>query len=163
MCEETNGGRIDFLLLLLQQMGDETRARRDPEHLYTAAALGGIGAVAWGVATIGTIQGFAAKAFFLHPAIVGGILCLTMACVVCYKTYREHKVYRDLRKEQIALVALLARETHVTQAQLSVGLREGFVVGNGYRVSMAVVVLPALIAMWFCFSIYWSVTVAPVK
>ena len=145
---------MDFLLLLLQQIGDETRSRRDPEHLYTAAALGAIGAVAWGVATIGTITGMGNKSFLMHPAIAGGIVCLVMAFVVCAKTYKEHTTYRNLRDEQITLIARVAEATGVNQDQLSKGLRVGFKVGRGYLFSMAVVVIPALAAVWFCYTVY---------
>ena len=37
----------DVLLALLPEIGSALRARSEPEHLYTAAALGGFGAVAW--------------------------------------------------------------------------------------------------------------------
>jgi hypothetical protein len=47
--DETQGTSEQTLLLtLLSEVTNELRSRRDPEHLYTAAAIGGFGAVTWG-------------------------------------------------------------------------------------------------------------------
>ena len=87
----------DLQLVLLKELCDAMRARTEPEHLYTAAAVGSFGAVAWGVAALNP-QTYLARPFYLRPAVVGVISVLAVALGICIKIWREHGVYAEAKK-----------------------------------------------------------------
>lgn len=138
---------------LFQNLCAELRARRDAEHLYTAALVGALGAVSWGVATLATTSSSAAP-YWRHPALAGALACFLMAAGVLAKIYREHTVYVRLRLEQVTLVTLFAASAGVPEKELPVGLRPGGKAGKGYRYSCAIVILSTIGAIYFCLTVW---------
>jgi len=153
MAEPTDR-RIQGLAIFLQDHGQEIRSRRDPEHIYTAALVGAVGALAWGVATVGAIFPSASIPWWRHPAIVGAIACLVMASFVTLKIIREYRVHLILRKEQVRLASLLADETGVLRPEVPAGLQSTSGVGLGHQLSITIIMVTAVSAGLFCVSIY---------
>jgi hypothetical protein len=154
----TNVNPEDLHSLLLQELGDEIRRRREPEHLYTAAAVGAFGAVAWGVATIATVQNANMSPVYLHPAIVAAVGCILLAFALIAKVVREHRRYARLRREQIRIANWLADACSGSfHHQLPPGLQNGATAGCGYLGSILVIVSSAGLAAAFCVSVWlWS-------
>jgi hypothetical protein len=136
------------LLLLLQELGAALRARSDPEHLYTAAALGSFGAVAWGVAALKP-QDYLSRPIWTRPGTVAALGILLVALSVVRKIRREHKKYTETKK-QYSLVATLLKS-----------LPNGDVIpnnwtdpaGEGHKYSEWLVMVAAGAAILFCLSL----------
>jgi hypothetical protein len=146
--------RLSAISLLLQEVGTELRSRREPEHLYTAALVGALGAVAWGAATIATVQNVETIPFWKHPAIVGAFACVVIAVAVWIKVRKEHKGYVELRGEHIRLAGLFATQAGLEQDQLPAGLRTGTVSGNGHVYSGIVIFASAIASFAFCIAVW---------
>jgi hypothetical protein len=151
---EQNAARIQVLGVLLQEHGNEIRSRRDPEHIYTAAFVGAVGALAWGVATIGTISRLALVPWWRHPAIFGALGCMVMAFFVIRKIRREYRVHLKLRGEQNVLARSLAQAAGIDQSELPQGLQSLDEVGLGHHFSIWIVVVAAFTAGAFCLSVW---------
>ena len=148
--------RLSALSILLQEVSAELRARRDPEHLYIAAIVGALGAVAWGVATIATVTDCTLIPWFRHPALVGALACVVMAFGVWVKVQREHRVYAKLRTEHVRLAAMVAIEAGIQQSELPVGLRCNATAGKGYLYSVLVIVTSVFASVFFCIAVWLS-------
>jgi len=146
--------RVSTLSILFQDICAEVRARRDPEYVYTAATIGALGAVAWGVATIATVQGVESVPPWRHPAMAGAVASVLLTWAVWKKIQREHGIYVLLRAEQVRIAGLLAAETGVQQGELPSGLRLGISVGAGHRASGLVIGSTCLATVLFCLSIW---------
>jgi hypothetical protein len=145
----------DLLFALLQDLGEEIRKRRDPEYIYTAAAVGSFGAVSWGVAALGGISARRIISAWATPASVAALGTLLLAAAVMHKIYRDHDAYRKLREEQVKIAGLLATKLGVNVKDLPKQYCE---VGRGlgYLWSMAVVFVAAIGAVAFCLSVNYS-------
>jgi hypothetical protein len=142
---------MDILLTLLTEIGNTLRARSEPEHLYTAAAVGGFGAVAWGVAALQPERYFNRPVFW-RPAMVAVVGILIVAASITAKIVREHGVYRKTRKEQARIAGLLAAvvgKEGIPSYMLDARS------GAGFLWSLFVVVLSAFAASGFCLSLVW--------
>ena len=146
--------RLGALSMLLQEVGAELRARREPEHLYTAALVGALGAVAWGVATIASVPGAKTIPWWRHPALAGALVCTIFAVAVWFKVRREHDQYIDLRADQVRIAGLVGEVAAVKQDELPAGLRTGGKAGSGYLYSAAVIAASAVAAIYFCVSVW---------
>jgi len=146
--------RVSALSVLFQDIGSEVRARRDPEYLYTAATIGALGALAWGVATIATVQGAGGIPSWRHPAVAGAVASLMLTWAVWQKIQREHGIYVALRAEQLRIAGLLAEATGVSQEELPTGLRLGVTAGAGHRASGVVIGSTCAATVLFCLSIW---------
>lgn len=145
----------DLLLAALQDLGEEVRKRRDPEYIYTAAAVGSFGAVSWGVASLSTATSQRVVSGWATPASVAAIGTGLLAAAVIHKIYRDHDAYAGLRNEQVKIAGLLATKLGVNVKDLPKQYRE---VGRGlgYLWSMAVVLVAAIGAVAFCLSVNYS-------
>ena len=112
------------LTLMLQEQNAEVRARREAEYLYTAASVGAFGAVAWGVAAVGSIKDAHKISWIAHPSLYGALMCLLIAWVVISKINYEHRNYLVLRKQQIQLYRSYASATELPPEHIPPGLRE---------------------------------------
>lgn len=151
---EEDKARAATLSVLFQDICSEIRARRDPEYVYTAATVGALGAVAWGIATIASVQGIDSVPPWRHPALAGAVASLMLTWAVWEKIRREHRIYVDLRAEQVRLAGLLAASTGVQQAELPSGLRTGITAGAGYRASGLVIGSACAATVLFCLSVW---------
>lgn len=141
--------------LLMAEISAEIRSRRDPELIFTAAVVGALGAVAWGVAATASLNAVRALPWYQHPAIVGAIVVVLMAAPVLTRIVRENRLYRDLRQEQLRISCEFARLSGMTEAELPPGLRStALTQGPGVWYSAAIVCLTSLGALIFCWSIY---------
>ena len=140
----------DLQLNLLMELGVALRARSEPEHLYTAAALGGFGAVAWGVAALQP-EKYTSKAIYQRPAGVAAIGTLLVATTIVMKICREHRKFAEIKKEQARIAARL------DSMQGAVGIIPKSMLsptaGKGYIWSLAVVIAGAVAAICFCLSL----------
>ena len=148
--------RPDGLILLLQEIGAEVRSRREPEHLFTAAAVGAMGAIAGGSGAVATVDALASVPFWQHPALLGAVSCVVICVAIVVKTERENRVYRAARSEQLRLYKLFAQEHGLLQSELPHGLRTTAQVGRGHWYSSAVVIAATLGATAFCLSVLAS-------
>jgi hypothetical protein len=142
----------DTLLALLPEIGNALRARSEPEHLFTAAAVGGFGAVAWGVAALQP-EKYLSRPVYWRPAMVAVIGILIVAGSITAKILREHGVYRKTRKEQARIAGQLASvigKENVPDYMLDEKA------GRGFFWSLSVVVIAALAASGFCLSLVWG-------
>lgn len=146
--------RLGTLSMLLQEVGAELRARREPEHLFTAALVGALGAVAWGVATIASVPGAKMIPWWRHPALAGALSCALFAAGVWFKVKREHGLYVGLRAEQARIAGLVAELAGVKQEDVPEGLRTGSTAGAGYLSSAGVIAASATAAIVFCVSVW---------
>jgi hypothetical protein len=62
----------EFGLFLLTEIAASMRARTEPEYVYTAAALAGFGALAWGVAALNP-EKYNQRELYLRPAGLAAI------------------------------------------------------------------------------------------
>lgn len=141
----------DVQLALLAELGNALRARSEPEHLYTAAAIGSFGAFAWGVAALRP-QDYICRAWYKRPAVVAIASILIVASLVVYKIFREHRVYRDTKREQARIARRLASLPGATDDLVPEYMKKEKA-GRGYLVSVVVVIGPALAAIAFCCSL----------
>ena len=148
-----DSSRLAALTFLLQEVGTEIRSRRDPEHLYTAALVGALGAIAWGVATIATITDKQIP-FWRHPALIGVLACVLMAWSVWCKVKREHEIYAELRLEQVRLVNLWVSVSGVQEKEIPPGLRIGSAAGRGHTYSGRIIGVSALVSSLFCLAVW---------
>ena len=160
---------LEVLLALNVELQTELRARRDSEHLYTAAFIGASGAVAWGVATIATVQG--SEFSLVHPAIAGLLMIWLMAVAIAIKSYREHLVHRSLRAQVDKIGASLQAKSPnldtIWPHHLMSSEDKKRIIGTGkaidHRVlkitglvySLVVIVLTSVGATLFCLAIYF--------
>jgi len=140
----------ELRLMLLTELGAALRARSEPEHLYTAAALGGFGAVAWGVAALQPDK-YLDKPFYKRPAGVAALGTLFVAVAIVAKIYREHRKFAEIKKEQARIATQLASLPGA--AGIIPGNMLSPVAGKGFIWSIAVVVMAAVVAICFCLSL----------
>jgi hypothetical protein len=137
-------------LTLLTELGANLRARSEAEHLYTAAAVGGFGAVAWGVAALQP-ERYLSRPCYKRPAGAAVIGISIVAVAIAAKIIREHGQYAKLRKQQAQIVKQLARlpgaEEIIHEDMQSDDA------GPGYKWSLAIVIAAALAAIGFCLSL----------
>ncbi len=142
----------DLQLVLLKELGDALRARSEAEHLYTAAAVAGFGAVAWGVAALQP-ERYAGRAFYLRPAWVAAVGILIVAAFIVAKILREHGIYAMTKKEQARIAAQLASLEGAAGIIPEYMLKED--AGPGYKGSRRIVIAAAAVAAGFCLSLVW--------
>lgn len=139
------------LLVVLQELGTALRARSDPEHIYTAAAVGYFGAVAWGVAALKP-QDYLSRVIWTRPATVAAVGILVVACLVVWKILHEHKNFATI-KEQYARVAAILKALpngDVIPDQLTKRA------GKGAWISVCIVIGAALPSIAFCLFLGWQ-------
>ena len=141
----------DVLLALLSEIGCELRARSEPEHLYTAAAVGSFGAVAWGVAALQPDKYFG-RPWYWRPAMVAVIGILVVAALIAKKICREHKVYSEAKKEQARVAQFVAALDDKIKVVPDYMLKDA---GSGFFWSLMVVCGSAVAASCFCLSLVW--------
>ncbi len=140
----------EILPTLFTEVTEELRSRRQAEFVYTAAAIGSFGAIAWGVAALGPGRSIHSPCVMLHPAIVASIGAVAVALVVSVKIWSEHKRYRGGMKQ---LGKYSERISQVFNVTLSEKLLSGEA-GPGYRGSIWIVIVAALMAVTFCLSVW---------
>lgn len=142
--------------LLVSEISAEIRSRRDPEHIFTAAVVGALGAVAWGVAATASLSSVCHLPTLQHPAVVGIATILLMAGPVLSRIIRENGLYRALRREQVRINTHYIKLVGLSETDLPPGLRSnGETNGKGYWFSSAIVILSTIGTLLFCLSIYW--------
>lgn len=150
--ENDDGGR-QLLLTLLTEQCESMRARSEPEHLYTAAAVGSFGAVAWGVAALNPDK-YMQRALLLRPAFIAFVGILLVAELIRRKIVREHKEFEKAKKARAAtakkLNELVGDKALVPDYMMSE--QEGM----GYRGSMWIVIGAAIVSSLFCLSLAWN-------
>jgi hypothetical protein len=145
---EKEAAKKDLRLTLLPELGAALRFRSEPEHLYTAAALGGFGAVAWGVATLQPGNYFD-RPLYERPAVVAAIGTLVLAIAIVAKICREHTKYAALKKEQ----KNIADKLDSSCGEIITPNTMRSEAGGGYIWSIAVVSVAAIGAIAFCLSV----------
>jgi hypothetical protein len=143
--------RVEGLeLAVLQELGSALRIKSEPEHIYTAAAVGSFGAVAWGVAALQP-EKYLTRPLFHRPAMIAvvGILAITAAIVL--KIVREHTRYVFLKAEMAKISDRLA--CHEGGSEIVPQFMRNPKAGPGFLYSIGVVVVSALAAAWFCWSL----------
>jgi hypothetical protein len=145
----------EILPALFTQITDELRARRDAEHIYTAAAVGSFGAIAWGVASLAGARPLHVSGALLDPAIVASIGSLLLAAAVITKIEVEHWKYRDLRIELGRTSERILKVYNLPAGYLPKGLTSGKA-GAGHVWSILIVAGGALLATAFCLSVWFS-------
>jgi hypothetical protein len=143
---------IQAILSMIPELNASLISKSQAEYLYTAASIGGFGAVSWGV---GALRDGTAAPFF-HPAIVALVGIAAVAASVIYKIFHDHKLYIDnqllivsLRRE---LSARLGGPTWLPDGLLHEETHTPF--PSGYFVSILVICASALASGLFCLSIY---------
>jgi hypothetical protein len=140
----------DLRLILFTELGVALRARSEPEHLYTAAAVGGFGAVAWGVAALHPDK-YLSKPVYKRPAGVAALGTLLVATAIVVKICREHIKFAEIKKEQAQIATQLSSLSGaagiIPENMLSP------VAGRGFIWSLAVVIAAAVAAICFCLSL----------
>jgi hypothetical protein len=148
----SDGGDTELQIALLQELGSSLRFRSEAEHLYTAAAVGSFGAVAWGVAAL-VPANYLSRPFYLRPAFVAAIGILIVAALIVRKIVTEHGIYAQARAEQARIASLLESRRG------SAGLIPAFMLkpeaGPGYKGSRNIVVCSAVAAAGFCLLLVW--------
>jgi hypothetical protein len=147
--KQTAGGG-DLQLVLLTDLSVALRARSEPEHLYTAAAVGGFGAVTWGVASLQP-EKFSSRPPYKRPAGVAIFGTLLVAFAIGVKIYREHKRYAEIKEDRAKIANQLASQQGATGIIPKDYLSPA--PGWGFIYSLAVVGLAAAGAIWFCISV----------
>jgi hypothetical protein len=140
----------DLKLILLTELSSALRARSEPEHLYTAAALGGFGAVAWGVAALQP-EKYVSRPVYQRPAAVAALGTLLVAAAIALKIYREHRKFSEIKKEQARIARDLSSSPNASDIIPQIMLSE--VPGKGYIWSLVVVITAAVAAVAFCLSL----------
>jgi hypothetical protein len=160
-------GTTTYLLARLAEHGEELRSRREPEYIYTAAAIGSFGAVAWGIAALA-----AANAPTRLPAIVAAVGVFVVALTVVAKSWREHLRHEQQRIQMAAIIARIEQSlvddvTSLGKAE-AVGAPRGFVrrcealllSRGGYFWSLIILFAGAAGAIGFCLAVAFSAPVA---
>jgi len=140
----------DLLIALLAELSTALRARSDPEHVYTAAALGSFGAVAWGVAALQPDK-YVSRPYMARPAVVAGIGASIVAIAVIAKIFREHEKFAKVKVEQARILkqlSLLPGADEIVPIDMLSPKA-----GNGYIWSIAVILAGAVAAIAFCLSV----------
>lgn len=137
----------EFRGILFAEWGADLRAKSEHEHLYAAAAMGGFGAVAWGIAALQPGKYLATEAY-LRPAVVAAIGTFTLAVAIVVKIYRDHGMYAKGKAKQNEIATAINSDYGqiVPEVMLSRS-------GNGYLYSIAVVIIAGLAAVGFCLSV----------
>ncbi|HXN74026.1 MAG TPA: hypothetical protein VN861_15885 [Candidatus Acidoferrales bacterium] len=123
------------------------RARSEAEHLYTAAAVAGFGAVAWGVAALQS-EKYVCRPIYERPAVVAAIGILGVTVAIWSKIVREHKVFEETKEERIRIANLLEPPGGPTRIIPEYMFKESS--GRGYVLSIAVLAVAAIAGMSFC-------------
>jgi hypothetical protein len=146
----TSQDKQSLLLVLLKEQCDAMRARSEAEHLYTAAAVGSFGAVAWGVAALPSR--YSGRVLML-PAIVAAIGIMAVAVLISIKIVGEHREYETAKRVRVTIAQGLdgLADNAGTIPDYMLKPKEGL----GYRGSVWIVVGAALMAAGFCVSIAW--------
>jgi hypothetical protein len=134
-------------LTLLTEICNALRVRSEAEHLYTAAAVGGFGAVAWGVAALRP-ERYLSRPSYKQPGVVAGIGILVVAALIVLKIYREHTVYADTKREQARMAGQLASLPGAARIIPQYMLEEK--AGWGFILSIFVVAATAIVTAVFC-------------
>ena len=138
--------------MLLKEQCDAMRSRSEPEHLYTATAVGSFGAVAWGVAAL-TPDKYSSRPFMLRPALIAAVGIVVVAALIRRKIVREHGEYEKAKKARIAIAAKLANlggDAGIIPDYMT-SEKEGL----GYKGSIWIVAGAAAVASLFCLSLAW--------
>jgi hypothetical protein len=133
-------------LTILTQVNDEIVSRRQPEYMYTTAAVASFGAVTWGVAALtgpNAIQ---------SAAIVAGIGIFVLALTIILKIFIEHSHYEKLRCDQFRIASKVAEYFKIDTKDFPYAYRE-YNAGNGHLYSVLIVAISAIAAAVFCFII----------
>jgi hypothetical protein len=146
---------------LLQEIGNELRSRREPEHIFTASAIGAMGAIAGGTAAVATVPALASAPIWQHPAIIGAATCFLIGLSIVAKTERENRVYRAARLEQTRLYALFAKEHALLNSELPKGLRLDAKAGRGHWFSSAIVIAATVGSLSFCLAVWVTTKARP--
>jgi hypothetical protein len=147
----------DLQLNLLAELSAALRARSEPEHLYTAAALGGFGAVAWGVAALQP-EKYSNKAMYQRPAGVAALGTLLVAIAIVMKIRREHRKFAEIKKEQARIAAQLASLPGAAEIIPKSMLSP--IAGKGYIWSLVVVIAAAVATISFAYPLSVLNTIA---
>jgi len=155
---------LTYLIARLNEAGAELRSRRDPEYVYTAAAVGSFGAFAWGVAALA-----AARISPVIPGVTAAIGILFITIAVAAKTWREHLKHEEQRLLMASIVLRIEARLNLATAapqeggepaeprQELGGLRkrcEALLLSqSGFAWSLWILGVTALAAMIFCLSI----------
>jgi hypothetical protein len=137
------------LLILLQELGASLRARSEPEHLYTAAAFGSFGAVAWGVAALNP-HDYLSRPILTRPATVAALGIFFVASSVITKIRREHNKFTEIKKQYSMIAARLKALPNGDDVIPSNWIEPA---GEGHHYSEWVVILAAGAAIAFCLSL----------
>ena len=152
----------EAIVVLLQELGSEIRSRRDPEHTYTAAALGSFAAIVGGVAAVTALANVSAVPFWRHPALIGAVVCAVLSVLVVRKIERECVIYAALRQEQFKLVEMLREDANLKAEQIPAGLKSSAPTPSGHSYSTSLVNGAAIAAGAFCLAVwYGTITAAP--
>jgi hypothetical protein len=146
----STSGHKDLQLVLLKELGDALRARSEPEHLYTAATVGGFGAVAWGVAALQP-EKYLGRPVYKRPAAIAGIGIIIVAAFIVAKIFREHGIYAETKREQARIAEQLASLEGAREIIPEYMLKKD--AGWGFFWSLAVVIAAAVAAALFCGSL----------
>ena len=142
--------------VLLQEVGNEIRSRRDPEHTYTAAALGAFAAIVGGVAAVTALANVSAVPFWRHPALIGAAVCAVLAFLVIRKIERESGIYADLRQAQFKLVELLAASAGLKADDIPPGLKATAPKPEGHHYSSQLIGGTAAASFVFCTAVWYG-------
>jgi hypothetical protein len=145
---ENRAAQRDLRLLLFAELAEGLRARKEPEHLYTAAALGGFGAVAWGVAALQP-RDYIGRPVYERPAAVAAIGILLVATAVVAKIWREHTKYAENKDTQNGI----ASDINATCGGEIIPQNMRMPAGSGWAWSIMVVIVAAFAAIAFCIAV----------
>jgi hypothetical protein len=151
MCTDDEGGQ-GILLTLLKEQCDSMRARSEPEHLYTAAAVGSFGAVAWGVAALNPGK-YVGRVFALRPAFIAAVGILVVAELIRRKIVREHGEFERAKKARTVTAKKLAE--FAPGKDLVPAYMMSDEEGMGYKGSVRIVIGAAFVSSLFCLSLVW--------
>lgn len=148
--EKQETGNRDLQLILLTDLSAAMRARSEPEHLYTAAALGGFGAVTWGVAALQPDKYFG-RPLYKRPAGIAAFGTLLVGTAIVVKIWREHKRFAEIKEDRAKIANQLASQQGATGIIPKDYLSPD--PGRGDRYSLAIVIIAAFGAILFCLSV----------
>jgi hypothetical protein len=137
----------EFRGVLFAEWGADLRAKSDQEHLLAGAAMGGFGAVAWGVAALQPGK-YLDTEVYLRPAVVAAIGTFILAVAIVVKIFRDHRMYARGKAIQNDIVAAVNSDFGEIIPEVMLARS-----GNGYLYSIAVVIIAAIAAVAFCLSV----------
>lgn len=146
----SDANRIQLLLALLAEQGDEIRFRVQSEIAYTAAAIASFGATTWGIATVANISG-PGRVLTVLAAAVGVAL---LAVAVSLRILGDHRRIEAARMARAAIseqLEALTGSNDILPAEL---LDRD--VGHGHRSSIWIVAIAAFGTILFCAAILWT-------